>query len=57
MTHLTLTVEHPYEVTFKTDSIQAAIPIVERPAPKRQAIYQVQAIQTMQTCQKLKELL
>ncbi|MFS9236958.1 CocE/NonD family hydrolase [Streptococcus parasanguinis] len=25
-----LTVEHPYEVTFKTDSIQAAIPIVEK---------------------------
>ena len=22
--------EHPYEVTFKTDSIQAAIPIVEK---------------------------
>ena len=25
-----LTVEHPYEVSFKTDSIQAAIPIVEK---------------------------
>ena len=25
-----LTVEHPYEVTFKTDSIHAAIPIVEK---------------------------
>lgn len=25
-----LTVEHPYEVTFKTDSIQATIPIVEK---------------------------
>ena len=25
-----LTVEHPYEVTFNTDSIQAAIPIVEK---------------------------
>ena len=25
-----LTVEHPYEVTFKTNSIQAAIPIVEK---------------------------
>lgn len=25
-----LTVEHPYEVTFKTDSIQVAIPIVEK---------------------------
>ena len=25
-----LTVEHPYEVTFKTDSIQAVIPIVEK---------------------------
>ena len=25
-----LTVEHPYEVTFKTDSIQAAIPIIEK---------------------------
>lgn len=25
-----LTVEHPYEVTFQTDSIQAAIPIVEK---------------------------
>ena len=29
-----LTVEHPYEVTFKTDSIQAAIPIVEKTRPK-----------------------
>jgi len=30
-----LTVEHPYEVTFKTDSIQAAIPIVEKTSAQK----------------------
>ena len=33
-----LTVEHPYEVTFKTDSIQAAIPIVEKTRAQK-AVY------------------
>ena len=32
-----LTVEHPYEVTFKTDSIQAAIPIVEKTRAQKAA--------------------
>ena len=32
-----LTVEHPYEVTFKTDSIQAAIPIVEKTRTQKAA--------------------
>ena len=32
-----LTVEHPYEVTFKTDSIQAAIPIVEKTRAQKSA--------------------
>lgn len=32
-----LTVEHPYEVTFKTDSIQAAIPIVEKTSAQKAA--------------------
>ena len=33
-----LTVEHPYEVSFKTDSIQAAIPIVEKTRAQK-AVY------------------
>ena len=32
-----LTVEHPYEVTFKTDSIQATIPIVEKTRAQKAA--------------------
>lgn len=32
-----LTVEHPYEVTFKIDSIQAAIPIVEKTRAQKAA--------------------
>lgn len=32
-----LTVEHPYEVTFKTDFIQAAIPIVEKTRAQKAA--------------------
>ena len=32
-----LTVEHPYEVTFKTNSIQAAIPIVEKTRAQKAA--------------------
>ena len=32
-----LTVEHPYEVAFKTDSIQAAIPIVEKTRAQKAA--------------------
>ena len=32
-----LTVEHPYEVTFKTDSIQSAIPIVEKTRAQKAA--------------------
>ena len=32
-----LTVEHPYEMTFKTDSIQAAIPIVEKTRAQKAA--------------------
>ena len=32
-----LTVEHPYEVTFKTDSILAAIPIVEKTRAQKAA--------------------
>lgn len=40
-----LTVEHPYEVTFKTDSIQAAIPIVEKTRAQK-AVYVPSATDT-----------
>lgn len=40
-----LKVEHPYEVTFKTDSIQAAIPIVEKTRAQK-AVYVPSATDT-----------
>ena len=40
-------------VTFKTDSIRRRFQLSRKTRAKRQAIYQVQAVQTIQISQKL----